>query len=173
MKKYLAITAAVTLALTACGQTAPDSTPAAPETIETTATPAAERPQGIGSGSLRMLTAAADGVYYQAFNDTEIQYTGTLDRTLIYAIDEQTGDVRPACSLPDCTHDSAACPAWSDGNVTLCYGDGDEVYLLVFHYNDETSYYCWERNQRQPHRTHFAGECGAGPVRCGPRCGCG
>ena len=144
MKKYLAITAAVTLALTACGQATADSTPTPTAATEAAAAPA-EQPQSIGSGPLRLLTAAADGVYYQAFNDTEIQYTGTLDRTLIYAIDEQTGDARPVCSLPGCTHDSAACPAWSDGNVTLCYGDGDEVYLLLFYYNDETSYYRWER----------------------------
>lgn len=147
MKKYLAITAALALVLTACGHAAPDSTPtltAATETTQATAAPA-EPPQGIGSGALRMLTAAADGVYYQAFNDWEINYTDTMGRALVYAIDEQTGDARPVCSLPGCAHDSAACPAWSDGNVTLCYGDGDEVYLLAFYYNDETSYYRWER----------------------------
>ena len=98
-----------------------------------------------GSGALRLLTAAADGVYYQVFNDWEINYTDTMGRALVYAIDEQTGDARPVCSLPGCAHDSAACPAWSDGNVTLCYGDGDEVCLLLFYYNDETSYYRWER----------------------------
>ena len=147
MKKYLAITAALALVLTACGHAAPDSTPtltAATETTQATAAPA-EPPQGIGSGALRMLTAAADGVYYQAFNDWEINYTDTMGRALVYAIDEQTGDARPVCSLPGCAHDSAACPAWSDGNVTLCYGNGDEVYLLLFYYNDETSYYRWER----------------------------
>lgn len=147
MKKYLAITAALALVLTACGHAAPDSTPtltAATETMQATAAPA-EPPQGIGSGALRMLTAAADGVYYQAFNDWEINYTDTMGRALVYAIDEQTGDARPVCSLPGCAHDSAACPAWSNGNVTLCYGDGDEVYLLAFYYNDETSYYRWER----------------------------
>lgn len=147
MKKYLAITAALALVLTACGHATPDSTPtltAATETTQATAAPA-EPPQGIGSGALRMLTAAADGVYYQAFNDWEINYTDTMGRALVYAIDEQTGDARPVCSLPGCAHDSAACPAWSDGNVTLCYGDGDEVYLLLFYYNDETSYYRWER----------------------------
>ena len=74
--------------------------------------------EGIGSDALRLLTAAADGVYYQAFNDWEINYTDTMGRALIYAIDEQTGDARPVCSLPGCAHDSAACPAWSDGNVT-------------------------------------------------------
>lgn len=147
MKKYLAITAALALVLTACGHAAPDNTPtltAATETTQATAAPA-EPPQGIGSGALRMLTAAADGVYYQAFNDWEINYTDTMGRALVYAIDEQTGDARPVCSLPGCAHDSAACPAWSNGNVTLCYGDGDEVYLLLFYYNDETSYYRWER----------------------------
>ena len=144
MKKYLAITAALALALTACGQTAADSTPTPTAATEAAAAPA-EQLQSIGSGTLRLLTAAADGVYYQAFNDCEINYTDTMGRALIYAIDEQTGDARPVCNLPGCAHDSAACPAWSDGNVTLCYGDGDEVYLLAFYYNDETSYYRWER----------------------------
>lgn len=154
MKKYLVITAALALALTACGQAAADSTPTA--ATEATAAPA-EQPQSICSGALRLLTAAADGVYYQAFNDWEINYTDTMGRALIYAIDEQTGDARPACSLPDCTHDSAACPAWSDGNTTLCYGDGDEVYLLNFYYNEETSYYSWEQiNSDHTRRTVLA-----------------
>ena len=76
MKKYLAITAALALALTACGQTAADSTPTPTAATEATAAPA-EQPQSIGSGALRLLTAAADGVYYQVFNDWEINYTGT------------------------------------------------------------------------------------------------
>ena len=109
-------------------------------------------------------------MYYQVFNDWEINYTDTMGRALIYAIDEQTGDARPVCNLPGCAHDSDTCPAWSDGNVTLCYGDGDEVYLLVFHYNELL---LLGTNQRQPHRTHFAGGCGAGPVRRGPRRGRG
>ena len=41
--------------------------------------------------------------------------------------------------------------------MTFCYGDGDEVYLLMFHYNDETSYYCWERiNANHTERTLLA-----------------
>lgn len=99
MKKYLAITAALALVLTACGHAAPDSTPTPTAATEAAAAPA-EQPQSIGSGTLRLLTAAADGVYYQAFNDWEINYTDTMGRALIYAIDEQTGDARPACSLP-------------------------------------------------------------------------
>ena len=129
MKKYLAITAALALTLTACGQAAADSTPTPTAATEAAAAPA-EQPQSICSGVLRLLTAAADGVYYQAFNDWEINYTDTMGRALIYAIDEQTGDARPVCSLPGCAHNSDTCPAWSDGNTTLCYGDGDEVYLL-------------------------------------------
>lgn len=146
MKKCLAITAALVLTLAGCGHTAPNIAPTAaiaPETAETTVGPAAEPTRG--SGTLRMLTAAADGVYYQAFNDAELHHTGTLGCTWVYAVDEQTGDARPVCSLPGCAHDSDTCPARSDGNMTLCYGDGDEVYLLMFYYNDETSYYRWER----------------------------
>ena len=159
MKKYLAITAALALVLTACGHAAPNSTQtltAATETTQAMAAPA-EPPQGIGSGALRMLTAAADGVYYQAFNDWEINYTDTMGRALVYAIDEQTGDARPVCNLPGCAHNSDTCPAWCDGNTTLCYGDGDEVYLLNFYYNDETSYYSWEQiNSDHTRRTVLA-----------------
>lgn len=82
MKKYLAITAALALALTACGQTAADSTPTPTAATEAAAAPA-EQLQSIGSGTLRLLTAAADGVYYQAFNDCEINYTDTMGRALI------------------------------------------------------------------------------------------
>ena len=156
MKKYLAITAALALTLTACGQAAADSTPTPTAATEAAAAPAEQR-QSIGSGALRLLTAAADGVYYQAFNDWEINYTDTMGRALIYAIDEQTGDARPVCSLPGCAHNSDTCPAWSDGNTTLCYGDGDEVYLLNFYYNDETSYYSWEQiNSDHTRRTVLA-----------------
>ena len=156
MKKYLAITAALALTLTACGQAAADSTPTPTAATEAAAAPAEQR-QSIGSDALRLLTAAADGVYYQAFNDWEINYTDTMGRALIYAIDEQTGDARPVCSLPGCAHNSDTCPAWSDGNTTLCYGDGDEVYLLNFYYNDETSYYSWEQiNSDHTRRTVLA-----------------
>lgn len=61
MKKYLAITAALALALTACGQAVADSTPTPTAATEATAAPA-EQPQSIGSGTLRLLTAAADGI---------------------------------------------------------------------------------------------------------------
>ena len=168
MKKYLVITAALALALTACGQAAADSTPTPTAATEATAAPA-EQPQSIGSDALRLLTAAADGVYYQAFNDWEINYTDTRGRALIYAIDEQTGDARPVCSLPGCAHNSDTCPAWSDGNTTLCYGDGDEVYLLNFYYNEETSYYSWEQiNSDHSRRTVLARiEPGLSVVRCG------
>ena len=57
MKKYLAITAALALTLTACGQTAADSTPTPTAATEAAAAPA-EQLQSIGSGTLRLLTAA-------------------------------------------------------------------------------------------------------------------
>ena len=97
MKKYLVITAA--LALTACGQAAADSTPTPTAATEATAAPA-EQPQSIGSDALRLLTAAADGVYYQAFNDWEINYTDTRGRALFM----------PSTSRPAMRALSAACP---------------------------------------------------------------
>ena len=56
MKKYLAITAALALALTACGQTAADSPPTPTAATDAAAAPA-EQLQSIGSGTLRLLTA--------------------------------------------------------------------------------------------------------------------
>ena len=79
MKKYLAITAALAMALTACGQAEADSTPTSTAATEATAA-TAEQPQSICNGALRQLTAAADGVYYQVFNDWEINYTDTIRR---------------------------------------------------------------------------------------------
>ena len=56
MKKYLAITAALALALTACGQTAADSTPTPTAATEAAAAPA-EQLQSIGSGTPPLRTA--------------------------------------------------------------------------------------------------------------------
>ena len=61
MKKYLAITAALALVLTACGHAAPDSTPtltAATETTQATAAPA-EPPQGWSMPSTSRLAMRA------------------------------------------------------------------------------------------------------------------
>lgn len=60
MKKYLAITAALALVLTACGHAAPDSIPtltAATETTQATAAPA-EPPQGISSPPIDLIASA-------------------------------------------------------------------------------------------------------------------
>ena len=57
MKRYLAITAALALVLTACGQTAADSTPTPTAATEAAAAPA-EQLQSIGSGTLRLLRTA-------------------------------------------------------------------------------------------------------------------
>lgn len=53
MKKYLAITAALALVLTACGHAAPDSTPtltAATETTQATAAPLPNRRRASAAG---------------------------------------------------------------------------------------------------------------------------
>ena len=56
MKKLLPLAAALTFTLTACTAPTSDTLPAAPEESTTT--------QDVGSGEVRMLSAADGGIYY-------------------------------------------------------------------------------------------------------------
>lgn len=98
MKKLLPLAAALTFTLTACTAPTSDTLPAAPEESTTT--------QDVGSGEVRMLSAADGGVYYQTFADSEVNHEVDIGRNLVYAVEETTGLARPACNVPGCTHDS-------------------------------------------------------------------
>ena len=102
MKKLLPLAAALTFTLTACA--APASSAAVP-----TATEATEL-QAVGSGEVHILTPHRDGMYYQTSQQCEIDHTDQIGRILVYSIDEMTNTARPACNVPDCPHDSTACP---------------------------------------------------------------
>ena len=127
MKKLLSLAAALTFTLTACTAPTSDTLPAAPEESTTT--------QDVGSGEVRMLSAADGGVYYQTFADSEVNHEVDIGRNLVYAVEETTGLARPACNVPGCTHDSDACPAYIQGSAT-CYADGSEVYLYICLYKE-------------------------------------
>ena len=127
MKKLLPLAAALTFTLTACTAPTSDTLPAAPEESTTT--------QDVGSGEVRMLSAADGGIYYQTFADSEVNHEVDIGRNLVYAVEETTGLTRPACNVPGCTHDSDACPAYIQGSAT-CYADGSEVYLYICLYKE-------------------------------------
>ena len=127
MKKLLPLAAALTFTLTACTAPTSDTLPAAPEESTTT--------QDVGSGEVRMLSAADGGIYYQTFADSEVNQEVDIGRNLVYAVEETTGLARPACNVPGCTHDSDACPAYIQGSAT-CYADGSEVYLYICLYKE-------------------------------------
>lgn len=132
MKKQLALAAALALCLTACGKAEPDALPTSlPQTQE-----AAEA--AAGSREVHMLHAYEDGIYYRFFQQCEIDHTDQIGRQLIYAIDEATGTARPACNIPNCPHDSDACPAWS--NNYEVFADGEELYVIDL-VNDPDDYH--------------------------------
>ena len=79
---------------------------------------------------MRILTFHRDGIYYQTFQQCEIDHTDQIGRILVYAIDETTSTARPSCNVPGCPHDSTACPAWCTTSAAL-FVDGDELYLLT------------------------------------------
>ena len=136
MKKLLPLAAALTFTLTACA--APASSAAV-----LTATEATEL-QAVGSGEVHILTPHRDGMYYQTFQQCEIDHTDQIGRILVYSIDEMTNTARPACNVPDCPHDSTACPAWCDTSAAL-FVDGDELYLLASVNEPENYHYALQK----------------------------
>ena len=150
MKKLLPLAAALALALTAC--TAPASSGTVSPTTE------AIGMQAIGSGDVRLLTSHRDGMYYQTFQQCEIDHTDQIGRTLVYAIDETTSTARPACNVPDCLHDSTTCPAWCDTPATS-FLDGDELYLLTAVNEPENYHYALQKiNAARPQQTTLVEE---------------
>ena len=95
MKKLLPLAAALTFTLTACTAPTSDTLPAAPEESTTT--------QDVGSGEVRMLSAADGGIYYQTFADSEVNHEVDIGRNLVYAVEETTGLARPACTAAPTT----------------------------------------------------------------------
>lgn len=92
MKKLLPLAAALTFTLTACTAPTSDTLPAAPEESTTT--------QDVGSGEVRMLSAADGGIYYQTFADSEVNHEVDIGRNLVYAVEETTGLARRPAMYP-------------------------------------------------------------------------
>lgn len=92
MKKLLPLAAALTFTLTACTAPTSDTLPAAPEESTTT--------QDVGSGEVRMLSAADGGIYYQTFADSEVNHEVDIGRNLVYAVEETTGLARRPAMCP-------------------------------------------------------------------------
>lgn len=130
MRKPFVLAAALALCLTACGKSPAD-------TASISAPPAQEI---AASGEVHLLSAASGGFYYKSFLDGEIEHSTASDRALVYSIDETAGTARPACKVPDCQHDSAACPAYGGGS---CYADGDHVYVYTYHYDTDRQKGCF------------------------------
>ena len=144
MKKLLSLAAALTFTLTACTAPTSDTLPATPET---TAPEESTTTQDVGSGEVRMLSAADGGIYYQTFADSEVNHEVDIGRNLVYAVEETTGLARPACNVPGCTHDSAACPAWlEDWARTDVLVMPSGIYLYYTGLDDVSS---WEQVEKE------------------------
>lgn len=133
MKRIFALAAALAVWLTSCGNVIPDVQPTPqPQTPESTEA-------ALDRGEVHILYHYGDGVYYRFFQQCEIDHTDQIGRKLIYAINEATGTARPACNIPNCPHDSDACPAWCD-NYSDLFVDGDELYVIDI-VNDPDEYH--------------------------------
>lgn len=97
MKKLLPLAAALTFTLTACTAPTSDTLPATPET---TAPEESTTTQDVGSGEVRMLSAADGGICYQTFADSEVNYEVDIGRNLVYAVEETTGLARRPAMYP-------------------------------------------------------------------------
>ena len=129
MKKLfsLGLAAALTLSLAACAPK--EESPAVPETTATAEVAAAE-------AATEETTLEPTGFYLigstfhtgDRFYSLRPQSQGCF---LVTEIDYSTASCRVLCSVPGCTHDSPACPAWFPGTgLEVClFTAGQDVYL--------------------------------------------
>ena len=127
------------LLLAGCGAQAatPDTLPTTETTAETAADPTPEpAPAGFGAvGTIIQYPSTCGG--YWGWNTGnayyEIARIGNSMEALVLKTDYATGQQTPLCNVPNCTHDSTACPAYLEtwSRTDLLVLDGT-VYL---HYN--------------------------------------
>lgn len=138
MKKPLLIVV-LSLALTACASTpaaAPLSTPApTPEAAAPTATPAPATTDFYPLES-----------YTSAFNTGDAYYelAQTIGHALLLKTDYATAEQTICCTMPNCAHDTEACPAYFPGRarryMVFTAGDTLYVYHILFFRNPQS----WE-----------------------------
>lgn len=144
MKRSFSFVLALALGLTlaACGGTG-DTAPAA--------SPDATAESAAGTAAAEEETAAPAGEFYcikKSYSTTPCFNTGEacyfldahIGYCLVTEIDYATAQQRVLCTVPGCTHDSDACPAYvpGDGRENSLFTAGDTVYvyhpLATMHY---------------------------------------
>ena len=122
----LALTAALALTLTACGEPAAD-TPA-PDPVQT---PAAATAEAAPAGNF--YTISSNYLTGSGFNTGDAWYSleGHLGYALVMKTDYATATRQVLCSVPGCTHDSESCPAWLPGlgREVRLFTAGKTVYV--------------------------------------------
>lgn len=124
----LALTAALALTLTACGEPAADTT--APEPMQT---PAAATAEAAPAADFYDIGYEQNYAVKEGFNTGDSWYFldhHHLGYALVMKIDYATATRRVLCNLPGCSHDSDACPAWmpGSGQDVQLFTVGDTVY---------------------------------------------
>lgn len=131
----LALTAALAFSLTACGGRTPaDESPEATQTPETASVQTTEAALPAVAGDFYAVQGSMG--YNSLFNAGDVFYE-LRPRTgycLVYKIDCATVTRQVLCSVPGCTHDSAACPAWLPGRLWdyTIFAAGDTVYVYKY-----------------------------------------
>lgn len=144
------------LLLAGCGKTAPaDAQPTA--TTETAAaqteTPEAAAPGFANVGTLIQYPYTCGGYWGWNTGDAyyEIAQLPARNRemmALILKTDYATGKQAPLCNVPNCTHDSTACPAylesWSRTNLLVLNGEVYVYYAGTDYWNGMAANETWE-----------------------------
>ena len=139
MKKLIPLILTAALTLAACAS-APDETPL------TTPTPAPEAPEPTSTPAPATTDFYPLESYTTAFNTGDayyelVQYPG---HALLLKTDYATAAQTVCCTMPNCAHDSEACPAYFPGRArrytVFTAGDTLYVYHTLFYRNTQT----WE-----------------------------
>lgn len=151
----LALAAALAFSLTACSVRTPaDESPAVTQTPETAPVQTTEAALPAVAGDFYAVQGSMG--YNSLFNAGDVFYE-LRPRTgycLAYKIDCATATRQVLCSVPGCTHDSDACPAWLPGRLWdyTIFAAGDTVYVYKYRTSwEETDWDTYYQNNVAPY----------------------
>lgn len=137
---FFLLLAALALSLTACGSQAPAVT----QTPETAPAQTAEAAAPAVAGEFYAVQMPWG--YNTLFNAGEVLYElqpGT-GNCLLYKIDCVTATRQVLCSVPGCSHDSDACPAWLPGQIWDYMVFATEEAVYVYKYRTDWAQTDWD-----------------------------
>lgn len=163
MKRFAALSLALTLALSLAGCGGPKVVTVTPEEAATPAPQEEAEQQPTAAPAGDFYTLSSNYLTGSGFNTGDAWYSleNHLGYCLVTKTDYAAATRRVLCSVPGCTHDSESCPAWlpGQGSEVRLFTAGDTVYVYhpvaTLHYEGSwDDYYAEEVEPKLKERPH-------------------